>query len=255
MTPEPTSTPSPTYTPIPTMTPEPTSTPAPTDTAAPVTEGEPTSTPAPTSTPSPTNTPSSLKSDTSSAPSVQDIEQGEIVQSFTFTDAQGWADMQGNTWSVGPQDGTYQIGVSPGSGNIWSYRTNVIGTSYSIGTDVQVDNGGAAGLVLHFIDGDNYLSFMVNPSQRSYQIEHESGGQKTVVQERRNSAVKTGNMARNRLVARLDGTDMQLFVNDTMVLDDTLDMVQPTNKYGLVAVATEQAAIARFDNLELRTLE
>lgn len=176
------------------------------------------------------------------------------MQRYTFEDNQGWANAQGNSWSVGAVGSAYQIVASPGAGNIWSYRTAPGSTDYSIGVDVQV-SGGAAGPVFHFLDGDNYLAFLVNPTSQTYQLEQEAAGVRSVILAGESDAIDTGSSATNRLVVQTEGDSVQLFINDVLVVDDTLDVV-PANQYGLVAVSDgSSAATAAFDNLELRSLE
>ena len=93
--------------------------------------------------------------------------------------AGGWADSGGEGWRVGYVRGLYRVAVSAGYGTIWSYRT-APGEDYSLGADVRVASG-EGGLLLHFVDAGNYLSFSVNPRQTSYRLEQHSGGGVTVL--------------------------------------------------------------------------
>lgn len=183
-------------------------------------------------------------------------EKGQLMKRYTFGDDQGWANAEGSSWSVGAVDGAYQIVAYPGTGNIWSYRTAPGGTSYTLGADVQVE-GGAAGVVFHFLDGDHYLAFLINPYRQTYRLEQEVNGERLVILADSSDAIETGGDATNRLVVRMDDDTIQLFINDVLVSDSSIDDtdVEPTNQYGLIAVAGNSAATATFDDLELRTLK
>lgn len=243
----PSATPSPSPSPFPT-TPAATATLPPTETVIPTPTETAMPTPTPTETPTPTPTETAPPSPTPSPVA----EPGTLAQSYDFSSNQGWASLQGTGWSVGAEAGSYRITASPGAGNIWSYRTWGGGADFLVGVDVQVE-GGAAGLVTHFVDGNNYLAFLVNPQEQHYRLEQWQGGQPQVLAEGEHPGVESGAEAVNRLAAWLEGRRVRLFVNGTLVADESLEYQQPAAKYGLVARAATAQAEALFDNLELRT--
>lgn len=226
---------------------------APTPTTEPAT-ALPTASLTPTATVSPTPTPSPPSSPTPMAVSEVAAEQGDLLQTYAFDNAEGWAAMQGNGWSVGTKEGAYHISTQPGIGNIWSYRTSPGGTRYSVGVDMEID-AGSGGLVVHFVDSSTYVAFLVRPSDETFRLEQQSSGQKEIVTEQTSTAIQKEQNATNRLVVHLEGASLKLFINNTPVFDQTLEGVSPTARYGLVAAADTAAVHARFDNLEIRTLK
>jgi curved DNA-binding protein CbpA len=225
-----------------------TPTPAPlTPTPAPLTP-----TPAPP-TPTPTPAPPTPAPPT---PTIA-VERGETVFTDEFGAAsQGWAVQQGPGWSVGYTNGAYRVSSTLGEANIWSFRTiYTVGQDFSLGTDVRVLSG-AAGLLLRYVDAQNYLAYMINPSEGSYLFEQHTAGVRSVVAEGQSEAIRPGNDAINRLVARLQGNRVQLFVNNEPVADTTLSSVALSNTYGLLVNARGTgSAEALFDRVEIRTLE
>lgn len=237
---EPTAAPSATA--APTDTPLPTEPPVPTDV--------PTNTPLPTDTPEPTVAPTDTPVPEPTAP--PSIESGALVLSDGF-DGANWPVLARPGWSIGFQDSRYQIVVAPGIGNIWSYRTGMP-TNATIGVDTEIASG-AAGLLMRYIDIQNYLSFTVNPQLSNFRFEQHSGGTVNVLAGGQTDAIATGASAQNRLVARLNGGRFQLFVNNRLVAEGDLPSVPVSNRYGLLANSSDQAANALFDNLEIRTVE
>jgi hypothetical protein len=158
---------------------------------------------------------------------------------------------------VGSQNGRYHISATTNSGHIWSYRTAPRSTNLSIGVDVQVQ-GEAAGMLLHFVNGENYLAFIVAPGEGRYALEQQVGGQKTILAQGTSSSIfqhdQTGETPTNRLVAHLEGNTVRLFINATQVLNETFGSITPARSYGLVAVGGATSTRAMFDNLELRAL-
>ncbi len=202
----------------------------------------PTATPAP---PTPSPTPGVL------------AEQGTLlfVDDFEGSGGPGWADQQGNGWTVGYGNGYYRITTIPGPGNIWSYRTAFEAQeNFSLGCDVQVLSG-AGGLVMRFVDRQSYVAFLVNPADGSYRLQQHSTGTIQVVAQGNSEAIVGGSGAINRLAARLEGNRIQGFVNNQRVADVQLPGVVPTNVYGLVAYGQDTPAEVLFDNLEIRALE
>jgi cytoskeletal protein RodZ len=240
--PSPTTVP-PTATPVPptaTLEPSPTTVPP---TATPV---PPTATPVPpTATPvPPTATPEVI------------AETGSILLGDDFATASGWANLQGNGWSVGYVDGVYQITTIAGIGNIWSYRTAyAAGPNFSLGSDVRVLNG-QAGIIMRYVNEQNYLAFKVNPTNSSYVLEQWVAGVPSIIATGQSNAIQASPDVYNRLVARLAGNQVQLFINNQPVANETVFGVTPTNVIGVVAIAENvPVATAFFDNIEIRTLE
>jgi hypothetical protein len=184
------------------------------------------------------------------------VEPGEVVFADEFGPASGgWAVQQGIGWSVGYANGAYRVSSTLSDANIWSFRTIYnVGPDFSIGTDVQVLSG-AAGLLLRYVDPQNYLAVLIDPAAGSYTLEQNSFGVRSVVAEGTSAAIKPGD-AVNRLVARLQGNRVQLFINNQPVADATLESVALSNTYGLLVNARGGgAAEALFDRVEIRTLE
>jgi hypothetical protein len=163
---------------------------------------------------------------------------------------------QGIGWSVGYANGAYRVSSTLGDANIWSFRTiYTVGPDFSIGTDVQVLSG-AAGLLLRYVDAQNYLAVLIDPAAGTYLLEQYSAGVRNVLAEGPSAAIEQGNDAVNRLVARLQGNRVQLFINNQPVADVTLESVALSNTYGLLVNAGGAGtAEALFDRVEIRTLE
>jgi hypothetical protein len=183
-------------------------------------------------------------------------ETGSILLSDNFAAPSGWASLQGNGWSVGYVNGVYQITTISGIGNIWSYRTAyAAGPNFSLGSDVRVLSG-QAGVIMRYVNEQNYLAFKINPSTSSYVFEQWTAGAPLVIAAGQSNAIQTGPDVYNRLVARLAGNRVQLFINNQPVADETVFGITPTNVFGVVAIAENvPAATAFFDNIEIRTLE
>jgi hypothetical protein len=223
----------------------PTSPPAPT-TAPP----SPAPTTAPPS-PAPTTAPPS-PAPTTAPPPTPVGEGGALLVADDFSGS-GWASLDGNGWRVGYQNGRYRIAVDRGLGTIWSYRVGPDG-NVSIGVDVQVPSG-EGGLLLQFIDQNNYLSYSINPQQTSFRLEQHSGGGITVLAGGQSEAIQMGADAHNRLVARLRGAHLQLLANGQLLAELDLPAASGSTRYGLLAIASDTAAEAFFDNLEIHALE
>jgi hypothetical protein len=185
------------------------------------------------------------------------VERGEVVFADEFeAGSQGWAVQQGIGWSVGYANSAYRVSSTLGDANIWSFRTiYTVGPDFSLGTDVRVLSG-SAGMMFRYVDAQNYLAALIDPAAGSYLLEQYSGGVRTVLAEGPSAALQQGAEAVNRLVVRLQGNRMQLFINNQPVADSTLDNVALSNTYGLLVNARDAgAAEALFDRVEIRTLE
>jgi len=226
----------------------PTATPAP-PTATPV---PPTATPAP-----PTATPAPPTATPVPPTPTAAVARGEVVFADEFeAGSQGWAVQQGIGWSVGYANSAYRVSSTLGDANIWSFRTiYTVGPDFSLGTDVRVLSG-SAGMMFRYVDAQNYLAALINPAAGSYLLEQYSGGVRSVLAEGPSAALQQGAEAVNRLVVRLQGNRVQLFINNQPVADSTLDNVALSNTYGLLVNARDAgAAEALFDRVEIRTLE
>jgi hypothetical protein len=244
----------------PTAAPEPTGAPA-EPTAAPVgsapTEApaeptaEPTAAPAPTEPPTaePTAEPTAAPAPTE--PPTAAPENGTLLLSDNFSSA-GWASISGPSWQVGYQNRRYRISSDAGSGPIWSYRA-APAKDVSIGVDIQVTSG-EAGMLVRFLDANNYLGVVINPSQTSYRIEQHSGGATNVLAGGQSEAINLGAEAINRLVIRVRGDHIQVLANGTQLAEADASAAPDTARYGLLIIARDTAAEAFFDNLEIRAL-
>lgn len=184
-------------------------------------------------------------------PSPVSAETGKILSSDAFA-TNGWADLGGSGWHVGYERSQYHITIDPGIGTIWSYRTGPEG-AVSIGVDVQARSG-AGGLLLWFVDENNYLSYSIDPAQTSYRLEQHSGGVVSVLANGRSKAIQAGAEAQNRIVARLHKDRIDILVNDQQLTQIDLPNAPQSSRYGLLAISGTHAADAYFDNLTIRSL-
>lgn len=215
--------------------------PPPTATAPP-TAVPPTVTPLPTATVAPTAT-----------PPVPSSDSGALRLADDFSDGLRWATVAGRGWSVGYDGNAYQVEVDAGSGNIWSFNTAPGGPDFSVGVDVRV-NGEAAGLLVRYQDRSNYLAFLVNPQTQSYRLEQHRGGQVQILAAGESVAINSSTDIFNRLVARLDGSQISLFVNGAFIEQVTFAGSAESRLYGMIAVARTATTVATFDNLSVRDL-
>lgn len=226
---------------------------APTSPTAPPTQPPPTA--APTRAPLPTAAPPTAApvAPTATQGSPAPVpEQGRLLFADTFR-AGGWADTGGIGWRVGYQRGRYRIAIDPGIGTIWSYRTGPA-RDVSIGVDVQVTSG-EGGLLLRFLDENNYLSFSVNPQETSFRLEQHSSGEVAVLVGGQSEAIAAGTDAWNRLVARLRGDHVELLANNLPLAGLDVPGAPDSPHYGLLAISGTTTAEAYFDNLEIRALK
>jgi curved DNA-binding protein CbpA len=234
-----------------TETPAAAASPAPTDIPASPAPTDVPASPAPTdvpASPTPTDVPASP------TPRVQP-ERGELVFNDTFSTPGTWAIQQGFGWSVGYPDEYYRIVTEPGPGDIWSYRTAYEAPqNFSLGVDMQVLSG-EAGLMMRYVDRTNYVAFFLRPANGTYSLEHVTPTGRNVLAEGESPAILRGPEAINRIAARLQGNQIQAFVNNRQLADVTVDNTRPTTVYGLIARGSTQTAEALFDNVEIRTLE
>ncbi|NOK60300.1 MAG: molecular chaperone DnaJ [Chloroflexi bacterium AL-W] len=227
-----------------------TSAPAPTDTPLEPTEVPPTEVP-PTEVP-PTEVPPTEVPPTEIPPTQPPEESGTILVADGF-DGSEWANLAGFGWRIGYQNSRYRIAVDPGIGNIWSFRTNAP-RDVSIGVDVQVISG-AGGLLLRYVDDQNFLGFSINPAETSYRLEQRVGGNTTVLAEGQSTAIINGSDVQNRLVVRMQGSQVQLIANGEPLANVEIPTNTGSARYGMLAVSSDIPAEVIFDNLELRTLE
>jgi curved DNA-binding protein CbpA len=179
-------------------------------------------------------------------------EAGALLFADNFSSG-GWADSGGAGWRVGYARGLYRIAVNAGYGTIWSFRT-APGDDYSLGADVRVASG-EGGLLLHFVDGGNYLSFSVNPNQTSYRLEQHRSGDMTALTGGQSEAIQAGPEAVNRLVARLRGDHIQLLINGQLIAELDAPDAPTSSRFGLLAIGGDSDAEVFFDNLQLRAVE
>lgn len=226
------------------LTSEPTATPTSEPTATPT--SEPTATPTNEPTATPTSEPTATVSSSSGL-----AETGTLLFSDDFSGS-GWADTGGAGWRVGYQNGQYRIAVDAGYGTIWSYHTTQ-GSNMSIGVDMQVTSG-EGGLLVRFLDANNYMYLVVNPQSSSWRLEQRSGGVVSTLASGQSDAIRTGS-ATNRLVARLNGDYVQMLINGTLVAELDATTYGDNARYGLLAVGGSVSSEAFFDNLQVRALE
>ncbi|MEM8529256.1 MAG: DnaJ domain-containing protein [Chloroflexota bacterium] len=235
-----------------------TAVPAPTDVPVPPTEVPPTEVPTeipPTEVPPtevPTEIPPTEVPPTEVPPTQPPEESGTILVADGF-DSVEWASLSGRGWRIGYLNSQYRIAVDPGIGNIWSFRTNAP-RDVSIGVDVQVISG-SGGVLLRYLDDQNFLGFTINPAEASYQLEQRIAGNTTVLAEGESSAIINGSDAQNRLVVRMQGSQVQLIANGQPLASVEIPTNTGSARYGMLAVSSDVPAEVIFDNLELRTLE
>ena len=177
---------------------------------------------------------------------------GHLLTAEPFMTA-GWSQQSGKGWSIGYQGRRYEIVVERGYGTIWAYRT-VLADDVSIAVDMRTLCG-AGGLLLRFHDAQTYLSFRVDPEDRTFRLEQRRGGSVSVLASGHSDAIGADSDAWNRLAARLHGKYIQLLANDRLLVEiNTLEIISGS-RYGLLAVADDSNAEVYFDNLEIRTVD
>jgi hypothetical protein len=154
---------------------------------------------------------------------------------------------------VGYQDGRYRISAQQGLGTIWSYRASQA-KDVGIGVDIQVTSG-EGGLLVRYLDANNYVSVSLNPSQTSFRVEQHQGGAVNIIAGGQSEAIKPGAEAINRLVARLSGSRLQVLANGQALADVDAPGAPDSARYGLLVLSNDSASEAYFDNLEIRGLE
>ncbi|MEI8306313.1 MAG: J domain-containing protein [Chloroflexales bacterium] len=179
-------------------------------------------------------------------------EDGKLFDAEEFRGS-AWPTTSGNGWSVSANDRSYTITANPGTGNIWAYHTSQAGENVLIGVDVTV-SGGEAGLLLRFDNADSYLSFFVNPVSRSFRLAEHTANLNTTLADGGHPAILPDAAVSNRLVARMEGKQIELRVNGQRVAHLSVDTPPPTARYGLAAVAGDSLVKAIFSNLHLRAL-
>jgi len=179
-------------------------------------------------------------------------EQGTLLLGDRFASG-GWANINGGSWRVGYQRGRYAVRGEPNTGAIWSYRI-APASDVSIGVDVQVA-AGEGGLLVRFLDANNYVSITLNPSQTSFRVEQHSGGGTNVLAGGQSEAITLGADARNRLVARVRGDHVEVLVNGQPLAAIDARGAPDSARYGLLVIAKDSASEAYFDNLEIRSLD
>lgn len=199
----------------------------------------------PLPTPEPTLAPTPTTADVLAA-------QRELLFAESFSN-RTWAQQNGQGWSVGYSENRYRISADRGVGTIWSYRTGPDG-ALSISADVQII-GGEGGLLLWFVNQDNYLSFTIDPQRTSFRLDTLRGGTLTTVAGGQSEAIKNSTTEANRLEARLRGNAIAIVVNGQELEQVTLADTTVSERYGLVAIGGDTPAEALFDNLEIRALE
>ncbi|GIV89421.1 MAG: molecular chaperone DnaJ [Chloroflexus sp.] len=222
--------------PAPTTVPSPTSTLSPTATRTPV----PTTTPTTTPTVAVSLSPSPFPNPT--------ITGGPIVYQADFGLNSDWPTANGNGWSVGARDGSYIIQTNVGRGDIWAFRTAPIGPDMIIEVTVDV-RGDWAGLMLRFNDPQHYIRFLVNPANDTFRCDERNGDQRTLFAE---GSVSLGE--RTRLVARLEGETVELWINDQQVGKINSATPAADTRYGFVALAERTPTTAIFRDLVIRAL-
>ncbi len=231
----------------PAMTPttiaEPTTPPSPTVASSPTAAPSPTVAPSPTAAPLPTVVPSPTAV---SLPTV--VAGGSVVYQANFGANSDWPATSGNGWSVGANNGRYQIQVNAGLGDIWAFRTSPIGSDMVVEVDVQV-TGDWAGLMLRFNDPKRYLSFLVNPVQGLYRCDERNDRQRKLLVEDQIELRDS-----NRLGVRLENQKITLQINDQVVEVLTVVSPPPDPRYGLIVRAERNPTTATFRNLVIRAL-
>ncbi|HWQ13786.1 MAG TPA: hypothetical protein VNL77_13380, partial [Roseiflexaceae bacterium] len=208
---------------------------------------------APTALPAPTAPPTAAPPLSNAAPTALPPEQQGAPLLVDDFSGGGWADLRGGGWTVGYADGRYRIAVDAGVGTIWSYRS-VIAQDVTIAVDVQAPSG-AGGLVLRFLDENNYLTFVIDPTQRAYRLEQRRGGALTVLAAGLSEAIRPGGEALNRLTAQVRGDLVGVAVNGQPLAEAEAIGAPASPRFGLVAISGANPAEALFDNLQIRTVE
>ncbi len=222
----------------PTAPPTATTAPAPTDTleptAAPTAAPTATAAPAPTDTIEPTVAPN--------APSPVDDLSGPILVSDSL-DGGSWPVGNSGSWSFDFVNGRYHMTMQPGVGTVWAYSGALPTNSVVLAVDVE-PVAGAGGLLLGFVDGNNYYRFLL-AVDGTWAFQQRSGGTLNLL-------ASGGGLGPGRLVVAQRGALTHLYWNNTLLAEVSLPAF-PSGSYGFVLAGTDYSE-AYFDNLRIRAL-
>ncbi|WP_322512458.1 zinc-ribbon domain-containing protein [Chloroflexus sp.] len=149
------------------------------------------------------------------------------------------------------EQGRYVIEVKEPETLAWAlvegnYRNVIIETSYSIPRDSP---GGAAGLIFHYQDADNFYLFSVS-NDGYYALELLEDNQwVTLIDWTQHEAISSES---NRMRVELRGDEITLYVNDRR-LEQTRDPTFTRGEVGLAVTSfDESGTIVRFDEITIR---
>ncbi len=195
---------------------------------------EPTLEPIPTSEPTavPSNTPAPLPDDLSGPILVTDNLDGGT-----------WPVGNGGNWNFEFVNGRYHMTMVPGVGSVWSFGPALPATNVVLAADVEAVSG-SGGLMMGFIDGNNYYRFII-ANDGTWAFQQRFAGQTNLL-------ASGEGLGPGRLVIAQRGTISHLYWNDSYLGEVVLPAF-PGGAYGFV-LAGNSGADVYFDNLRLRAL-
>ncbi|WP_124033367.1 DnaJ domain-containing protein [Herpetosiphon llansteffanensis] len=195
---------------------------------------EPTVEPSPTTEPSavPSNTPAPLPDDLSGPVLVTDNLDGGT-----------WPVGNGGNWNFEFINGRYHMTMVPGVGSVWSFGPALPAQNVVLAADVEAVSG-SGGLMMGFIDGNNYYRFII-ASDGTWAFQQRFAGQTNLL-------ASGAGLGPGRLVIAQRGAVTHLYWNDTY-LGEVILPAFPGGAYGFV-LAGNNGADVYFDNLRLRAL-
>ncbi|WP_299754851.1 zinc-ribbon domain-containing protein [uncultured Chloroflexus sp.] len=202
-----------------------------------------------------TNTPTPVTGEpsTSGGGAVESVIGGEIVFRDDFENPadSNLGTSEDSRARYAYEQGNYIIEVKEPELLVWalvdgSYRNVVIEASYSIPRNSPA---GAAGLIFHYQDADNFYLFSVS-NDGYYALELLEDNQwETIIDWTQHEAIKPGN---NRMRVELRGDEITLYINDRR-LEQTRDPTFTRGEVGLAVTSFDESGIiVRFDEITIR---
>lgn len=122
----------------------------------------------------------------------------------------------------------------------------------------QPQSGGYAGIIFRSDDAAGglatYYHFVFRPSAREVKLDLWGDGWTTLA----SASIPTGVLAaggRDRLRVEADGSELKLFVNDTLLLDVDDSSLEAPGVIGLSLVAAQSSESVAFDNLRIEEMD
>ena len=158
-------------------------------------------------------------------------------------DGGGWPLSSGGNWTFDFVNGRYHMTMQPGVGTVWVFGAALPSNSVVLAADVEAVQG-SAGLLIGFIDGNNYHRFLLG-ADGTWAFQQRSGGVLTLL-------ASGEGLGPGRLIVAQRGALTHLYWNNTYLAEVVLPAF-PNGSYGFV-LAGSGVAEGYFDNLRIRQL-